>query len=81
MIITVPDWAMIGSYIFVKDIDLVRGDDPEHLYEEKIVSYGYDGFFHKAPNCPTYYSKFSDLGKTIFLAKSWEKQNERLHNS
>ena len=37
--------------------------------ERKIISYGNDGFFHQAHNCPVYYNKFSDLGKTVRLCE------------
>jgi hypothetical protein len=32
---------------------------------EKIISYGVDGFFHQAHNCPVYYSRFSEYGDYI----------------
>lgn len=37
--------------------------------EKKIISYGNDGFFHQNHNCPVYYNKFSDLGKTVRLCE------------
>lgn len=62
--IEVPSWCKIGMYIkwyapYITGLtDWVR---------EKIIGYGYDGFFHQAPNCPLYYTKFSEYGKTVRL--------------
>ena len=38
-------------------------------FKEKIISYGNDGFFHQNHDCPVYYNKFSDLGKTVRLCE------------
>lgn len=65
MTIEIPDWARIGKIIYVKDVKRDRGDDPNEWYKEYIIAYGYDGIFHQAHNCPLYYSKFSEYGKTI----------------
>ena len=64
-IIEVPEWANIDDYILVKDVDCIRGEDPQKWYKEKILGYGYDGIFHQATNCPVYYSKFSEYRITI----------------
>lgn len=71
MIIDIPDWAMIGTFVLVKDTGLYRGDDKNKWYKEKIIAYGYDGFFHQAHNCPVYFSHFSDYGKTIKLEECY----------
>lgn len=65
MIIEIPDWARIGKDIEVKDVDLIRGDDRNVWYKERIISFGYDGVFHQAYNCPIYYTKFKQFNKTI----------------
>lgn len=65
MTIEIPGWAKIGEYVLIKDTCCIRGDNPNDWYKEKILGYGYDGVFHKANNCPTYYSRFSEYGKTI----------------
>ena len=62
--IEIPNWCKIGKIIEWKDEKCVADNDP-YWYKEKILSFGYDGFFHQAHNCPVYYSKFSDYGKTI----------------
>ena len=67
MIIELPRWARIGNTVLVKDVDMIRGDNPTHWYTEKIISFGYDGVFHQAPACPVYYTKFDEYGKTIKL--------------
>lgn len=63
MIIEIAEWCKIGRTIEYKMFD------PEYeelrWFEEKIISFGYDGFFHRAFGCPVYYSKFSDYGNTI----------------
>lgn len=64
ILIEVPEWCRIGSYIEwnnprVTGMDWVR---------ERILSYGYDGFFHQGDNCPVYFTKFSEYGKTVRIA-------------
>ena len=59
--IEVPDWCVIGKTIewyapHITGIEWVR---------DKIISFGYDGFFHQGHNCPVYYTKFSEYGKTV----------------
>lgn len=61
MIIDIPDWCVIGKYIEWRN-PYITGYE---WVKEKIISYGVDGFFHQEHNCPVYYSKFSDYGKTI----------------
>lgn len=63
MIIEIPDWCKIGTYIEWSE-PLITGFD---WVKEKIVAFGYDGFFHQANNCPMYFSKFSDYGETVRL--------------
>jgi hypothetical protein len=63
MIINIPDWCCIGKTIEWKTFDTDYGK--ARWFKEKIISFGYDGFFHQAYNCPVYYSKFSDYGNTI----------------
>ena len=61
MIIEVPDWCIIGKYI-EWNAPYITGYERA---KKKILSYGRDGFFHQGYNCPVYYSKFSEYGKTI----------------
>lgn len=63
MIIEVPDWCLIGKHIEWQMYDPDYGD--VRWFKEKILTFGYDGFFHQAYNCPVYYSKFSEYGNTI----------------
>lgn len=65
MVIEVPDWCKIGTYIewhapSTTGMDWVR---------ERIIAYGVDGFFHQGSNCPMYYTKFSEYGRTVRLHK------------
>lgn len=61
MTIEIPNWCRIGLYI--------RWDAPEitgqRWVREEIIAYGYNGFFHQAHNCPLYFTKFSEYGKTV----------------
>ena len=61
MTIEIPNWCRIGLYI--------RWDAPEitgqRWVREEIIAYGYGGFFHQAYNCPLYFTKFSEYGKTV----------------
>ena len=61
MIITIPDWCIIGLYI-EWDAPSITG---QHWVREEIVAFGYDGFFHQAHNCPMYFTKFSEYGKSV----------------
>ena len=63
MIIEIPDWCTIGETVevFMYDKDKGQGD----WFKEKIISYGVDGFFHQAHNCPVYYHKFDSYGKSV----------------
>lgn len=67
MRIELPDWAIIGAKVLVKDTKMIRGVDPNEWYTERIVAFGYDGVFHQAHNCPMYFTKFNQYGKTIKL--------------
>lgn len=61
MIIEVPDWCVIGKYI-EWHCPHITGYD---WVTERILSYGTDGFRHQGYNCPEYYTKFDEYGKTI----------------
>ena len=67
MTIELPDWARIGNIIEVRDYALKRGDDSNHWYRERIISFGYNGVFHQAAYCPVYFTEFEEYGKTIRL--------------
>ena len=61
MTIEIPDWCRIGLYIQWNAPNLTGME----WVREKIVAFGYDGFFHKAHNCPMYFTEFSEYGKTV----------------
>ena len=61
MIIEIPDWCVIGKWI-EWNAPYITGNE---WVDEKILSYGYDGFFHQGCNCPVYYTKFSEYGRTV----------------
>lgn len=61
MTIEIPDWCIIGK-IIEWNTPAITGNE---WVKEKIISYGIDGFFHQAHNCPVYYSKFVEYGKKI----------------
>ena len=65
MTIEIPDWAIIGNYVEVRDSTGVRTGDINEWCIERILSYGVDGVFTQAHNCPVYYTKFSDYGINI----------------
>jgi hypothetical protein len=65
MTIEVPDWCKIGTYVEWHEPRLTGYD----WVRERIVAFGYDGFFHQALNCPMYFTKFSEYGKTVRLEK------------
>ena len=44
-----------------------EGLNPNEWYTERIVAFGYDGVFHQAHNCPMYFTKLNQYGKTIKL--------------
>ena len=67
MTIELPYWAVIGTKILVKDYACVRGENPDVWYEEEIIGFGYDGVFHKAHNCSTYYTPFNQYGISLKL--------------
>ena len=65
MTIDIPDWCKIGTFIEwnaprITGMPWVR---------EKIIAFGYDGFFHQTVNCPMYFTKFSEYGRTVRLEK------------
>ena len=68
-VIEIPNWCKIDRLVEIKDIRCIRGDDKNHWYKERIISFGYDGFFHKAYNCPVYYTEFEEFGKTVRLVE------------
>lgn len=63
MTLTIPDWCKIGLQIEWK-APFLTGNE---WVKETIIGYGYDGFFHQTHNCPLYYSRFTEFGKTIRL--------------
>ena len=67
MVINVPEWAEIGKFIEYRMYDKNHGK--MRWFREKIISYGNDGFFHQDYNCPVYYNRFSDLGKSVRLCE------------
>ncbi len=73
MTIELPSWARIGLMVYVKDVNCIRGDNPNHWFRERIVAFGYDGVFHQAHNCPMYYSHFKDYGDKILLEDDYNK--------
>lgn len=73
MIIEVPSWAGIGLMVYVKDVNCVRGDNPNNWFKERIISFGYDGVFTQAHNCPVYYTHFKDYGNKILSKDDYDK--------
>ncbi len=61
MTIEVPNWCIIGKFVKWKAPHITGNE----WVKEEILSYGIDGFFHGAHNCPVYYTKFSEYEKTI----------------
>ena len=61
MIIEIPEWCKIGLEI-EWNAPNVTGNK---WVREKIIGYGYDGFFHQAYNCPLHFTKFLEYGKTV----------------
>ena len=59
--IVIPKWCSIGKYIAWNDPQITGYE----WVNEKILSYGIDGFFHQGYNCPVYFTKFSEYGKTV----------------
>lgn len=69
IIIEVPSWCKIGMYIkWYAPLTTGLND----WVREQIVGYGYNGFFHQAPNCPLYYTEFSEYGKTVKLEEDFK---------
>lgn len=73
MTIELPSWARIGQMVYVKDVNCIRGDNPNNWFKERIISFGYDGVFHQAAYCPVYYTHFKDYGKKILLEDDYNK--------
>ena len=63
MTIEIPDWCRIGLYIQWHAPNLTGME----WVRERNVAFGYDGFFHQEHNCPMYFTKFSEYGKTVKL--------------
>lgn len=59
MTIEIPNWCVIGKRIEWR-VSHITGNE---WVTEIIISYGMDGLFHQAHNCPAYFSKFSEYGK------------------
>lgn len=72
MTIEIPDWCIIGKTIEWNRPDLTG----TKWVREEILSFGYDGFYHRACNCPVYYSEFSEYGKTVRECK--EKRRKKI---
>ena len=70
MIIEIPDWCRIGVFIEWHS-PLDTGYD---WVRERIVAFGYDGFFHQASNCPMYFSSFDEYGKTVRLTNDLKER-------
>ena len=66
--IEIPSWCKIGTRIKWYNPDITGHD----WVFERIISYGYDGFFHQAHNCPVYFTKFTEYGKTVELAEEYK---------
>lgn len=66
MAINIPEWCVIGDFIQWHAPE-ITGED---WVLEKIISYGADGFFHQSHNCPIYFTKFSEYGKTVRRLKN-----------
>lgn len=66
--IEIPSWCKIGTRIKWYKPDTTGCD---WVYE-RIIGYGYDGFFHQAHNCPVYFTKFTEYGKTVELAEEYK---------
>ena len=65
MTIEIPDWCKIGAWI-EWDAPRITG---YRWVRERIMAFGVDGFFHQAADCPLYFTKFSEYGKTVRLEK------------
>lgn len=61
VVIEIPDWCVIGKWV-EWSAEYITGNK---WVKEKILSYGVDGFFHQGSNCPVYYTKFVEYGKTV----------------
>lgn len=66
MTIEIPDWCKIGLFIEWHAPNITGND----WVKEEIIGYTYDGFLHKAHNCPLYKTKFSEYGKTVREVKN-----------
>lgn len=64
-IIKIPIWCEIGKTVLWNAPSITDQD----WAKEKIISYGHDGFFHQAHNCPVYFTKFSEFGITVKLGE------------
>ena len=67
--IEIPSWCKIGMWVKWYAPNRTGLKD---WVREKIIGYGYDGFFHQASNCPLYFTKFSEYGKTVILEDDYE---------
>ena len=71
MVINIPDWCTLGK-IIQWNAPHITGNE---WVNEEIIAFGYDGFFHQAHNCPMYFTKFSEYGKTIREKEYSNKRN------
>lgn len=65
MILEIPDWCKIDQYISWNAPHITG----QTWVRERIIGYGYNGFFHQATNCPLYFTEFEEYGKTVKLEK------------
>ena len=74
MVIVVPDWALIGNVILVKDTERKRGSNPDQWYKEKIIAYGNNGIFHQSiyGDSTICYREFTEYNVTIKSIKLGE---------
>ena len=61
MIIEVPDWCVLGKTIEWHSPEITGNE----WVRDKIIAFGYDGFFHQEHSCPIYFTMFDEYGKTI----------------
>jgi len=63
--IVLPSWCRIGVLIYWSS----PKDTGYKIVEERIISYGDDGFFHHVHNSKVFFTPFSEYGKTVFLTR------------
>lgn len=63
--LNIPDWCAIGTEIEWNAPEITGME----WVKEIVHSYDMQGFFHGAHDCPMYYTKFEEYGKTVRLPK------------